>query len=265
VFQSATDLASRLVWFDGNGKPLGRISGTGLKDPRLSPDGRRLAITSDDAHNGSHFIRVYDLARGVSTRVTDSGQEEFPFWGSDGKSIVYMGRNRASACLCRVPADASSAPTTLLEGAVMPNDWTRHLAPTFGGAFRAELLTGAAVAKYAAARREAGAAIATTNRELALLRRALRLGYESEPQLVRKVPKIRLLPGEDANARQEFASAEQLERLRQEAAKHSLWLRTFLELASTIGWRHRELLNLRVSMFDKVDGTLTLPGAMNGL
>ncbi len=82
VFQSATDLASRLVWFDANGKPLGRISETGLKDPRLSPDGYRLAVSSDDAHNGSHFIRVYDLKRGVSTRVTDSGQEEFPSWSA---------------------------------------------------------------------------------------------------------------------------------------------------------------------------------------
>jgi eukaryotic-like serine/threonine-protein kinase len=123
VFQAATDVASRLVWFDTEGKPLGRISETGLKDPRLSSDGHRLVVTSDDAHNGSHFIRVYDLPRGVSTRITDSGQEQFPSWSPDGKSIVYMGRHGASACLCRVPADASSGPITLLEGAVMPNDW----------------------------------------------------------------------------------------------------------------------------------------------
>jgi len=123
VFQSATDLASRLMWFDARGKPLGRITETGLKDPRLSPDGHRLAVTSDDAHNGNHFIRVYDLARGVSTRVTDSGQEEFPVWSPDGTSIVYMGHHGTTACLCRVPADSSSAPITLLQGALSPNDW----------------------------------------------------------------------------------------------------------------------------------------------
>lgn len=123
VFQAATDLASRLVWFDAAGKAIGRISETGLKDPRFSPDGHSLAVSSDDAHNGSHFIRVYDLDRGVSTRITDAGQEEFPFWSPDSKSIAYMGRHAAGPCICRVSADASGAPTTLLEGVIMPNDW----------------------------------------------------------------------------------------------------------------------------------------------
>ena len=124
VFQSAADLASRLVWFDASGKAVGRISETGLKDPRLSPDGQRVAVSSDDAHNGSRFIRVYDLKRGVSTRLTDSGQEEFPLWSPDGKSVMYLGRPRGGdACIYRVAADASAPPVTVLKGPILANDW----------------------------------------------------------------------------------------------------------------------------------------------
>ncbi len=124
VFQSAADLGSRLIWFDASGKAIGRISETGLMDPRLSPDGQHVAVSSDDAHNGSRLIRAHDLKRGVSTRLTDSGQEEFPLWSPDGKSVVYLGRPHVGdACICRVAADASAPPVTVLKGPILANDW----------------------------------------------------------------------------------------------------------------------------------------------
>src|SRR6516162_11907280 len=52
VFQSVADSASRLVWYDQNGKELGQLPQVGYKDPDLSPDGRFLAVSSDDEHNG---------------------------------------------------------------------------------------------------------------------------------------------------------------------------------------------------------------------
>jgi Tol biopolymer transport system component len=124
AFQSAADLGSRLVWFDANGKMIGRINETGLNDPRLSPDSQRVAVSSDDAHNGSRFIRVYDLKRGVSTRLTDSGQEEFPLWSPDGKSVLYLGRpQEGDASIGRVAADGSKPPVTVLKGPFLANDW----------------------------------------------------------------------------------------------------------------------------------------------
>src|SRR6202035_12888 len=51
VFQSAADTPSRMVWFDSSGKELGQLSETGYKDPNLSPDGRFLAVSSDDERN----------------------------------------------------------------------------------------------------------------------------------------------------------------------------------------------------------------------
>jgi serine/threonine protein kinase len=124
VFQSAAASASRLVWYDQNGKELGQLSQVGYKDPALSPDGRFLAVSSDDEHNGKHYIRVYDLNRGISTRVTDSGDEHYPLWSRDGKRIAYRTGGIASDSY-EIPADGSGPPKILLKSDVRagPQDW----------------------------------------------------------------------------------------------------------------------------------------------
>jgi hypothetical protein len=45
AFQSTSDSSSRLVWFSPSGKELGQIAEAVYKDPRLSPDGRFLAVS----------------------------------------------------------------------------------------------------------------------------------------------------------------------------------------------------------------------------
>ena len=67
IFQSLSDAASELVWFDRSGRETGRIAESGLSAPELSPDGRFLAATSDDGRNGRTTIRILDLGRGIST------------------------------------------------------------------------------------------------------------------------------------------------------------------------------------------------------
>jgi Tol biopolymer transport system component len=127
VFQSAADASSRLAWFDVIGKELGQLPETGYKDPHLSPDGRFLAVASDDERNGKHFIRIYDLERGISTRLTGEGTDEFPTWTRDGKHIAYLtgGASGSSISINEVSADGSGHPRVLLEGGMMiPNDWS---------------------------------------------------------------------------------------------------------------------------------------------
>jgi Tol biopolymer transport system component len=86
-----------LVWYEPKRKELGQLSQVGYKDPAFSPDGHLLAVSSDDEHNGKHFIRVYDLKRGISTRVTDGGVEHYPLWSRDGTRIAYRTGGLASA------------------------------------------------------------------------------------------------------------------------------------------------------------------------
>jgi serine/threonine protein kinase len=122
VFQSAGDAPARLVWYDTAGKELGQFPESGYEGPQFSPDGRSLAVYADDEHNGKHFIRVYDLKRGISTRLTEGGNESNPVWSRDGKSIAYRD---ASLNIEEVPADASGAPRPVVKGTnLIPCDWS---------------------------------------------------------------------------------------------------------------------------------------------
>ena len=119
VFQSAADTSSRLIWFDRTGKELGQISVAGCSFPRVSPDGRMLLVSSDDERNGKYFLRIYDLARGVSTRLTEGGNEEEAAWSRDGRRIAYVTGTANASYLYDLPADKSSAPQLLIAGARM--------------------------------------------------------------------------------------------------------------------------------------------------
>jgi eukaryotic-like serine/threonine-protein kinase len=126
VFQSATDSASQLVWFEPSGKEIAQIPGAGYQNPAISPDGRSLAVSSDDGHNGKYFIRVYDLKRGVSTRLTDSGEDEVPIWTRDGKRITYGAEHGAAVPIKDIPADGSAPSNVLVTGdQVVPCDWSQ--------------------------------------------------------------------------------------------------------------------------------------------
>jgi len=138
VFQSAADSPSRLVWYDSAGKELGQFPEIGYEGPQFSADGRSLAVYSDDEHDGKHFIRVYDLARGISTRITEGGNESNPVWSRDGKFIAFRD---ASLNIEEVPTDGSGPPRPLVTGTnVIPCDWSAdghliYMTVEGGGAF----------------------------------------------------------------------------------------------------------------------------------
>jgi integrase len=103
---------------------------------------------------------------------------------------------------------------------------------------------------YIDARLKEGASNATINREFAALRTSFRLG-----QLPR-VPKFPHL--KENNARTGFIEQHQFERLVRETRE--LWLRLFLELAFTYGWRRAELLGLKVEQADLLTRSIRLAG-----
>jgi Tol biopolymer transport system component len=57
-------------------------------EPRLSPDGRRLALTITATRNTD--VWVYDIARGALSRLTFEGTNAAPLWTPDGKRITYQ-------------------------------------------------------------------------------------------------------------------------------------------------------------------------------
>jgi eukaryotic-like serine/threonine-protein kinase len=78
--------------------------------PRLSPDGRRLAMYVIDTGTD---IWVYDLAGKTLSRLTFDGSARFPIWTPDGHAIVYT-RTGNGLDLARVPSDGSAPAEALL-------------------------------------------------------------------------------------------------------------------------------------------------------
>lgn len=128
-----------------------------------------------------------------------------------------------------------------------------HLKPAFGNVLAANLTTDA-ISAYIRQRQTEGAANATINRELATLRRAFNLGRRCTPPKVRVVPYFPML--KEDNVRRGFVEDADFSKMTAEASE--LWLRTFLEMAYTYGWRRSELLGLRVRQVNLSHRTIRL-------
>jgi dipeptidyl aminopeptidase/acylaminoacyl peptidase len=85
--------ASQLVWVDRVGRDLGApLAPPGLYYyPRLSHDGRRVAVDISDPVRGNGDIWIFDLARGVPNRLTfDPPNETAPLWSPDDSEILFQ-------------------------------------------------------------------------------------------------------------------------------------------------------------------------------
>jgi serine/threonine-protein kinase len=97
---------SRLVWVSRNGaeQPVAAPSHTYLV-PRLSPDGRRVAMTIAEQESQTW---LYDLSRETSTRFTFEGNYNLnPLWTPDGKRIAFESNKEGPPNLFWQLADGS--------------------------------------------------------------------------------------------------------------------------------------------------------------
>ena len=84
------DSSATVQWLDTTGKqePLLASPGAYVGTPRVSPDGKRIAITIQDGSNQD--IWVYEPERDAMTRLTSGGGIfANPVWTRDGRYVVY--------------------------------------------------------------------------------------------------------------------------------------------------------------------------------
>ena len=106
---------SQLLWFDRQGKQLGKVGGEELySTPAMSPDGTRVAV--DISASGNSDIWIFDLSRGTKTRLTfGPASNRNPLWTPDGESIVFSSNRKGLYHIYRKAADNSGPEEVVLE------------------------------------------------------------------------------------------------------------------------------------------------------
>jgi Tol biopolymer transport system component len=96
--------------------------------PRLSPDGSRLALSV--LRDGNWDIWVYDLDRGVATRITfGEGYDADPAWSPDGRWLSFASDRDGGMTVYRKHADGSGQAEQLIEPDVIPNPFPNSWSP----------------------------------------------------------------------------------------------------------------------------------------
>ncbi len=101
-----------IVWVDRGGaeQALG-VPARPYRRPRLSPDGSRLAVMIDDDRPD---VWIFDLSRGVLSRLTSGWTHASPIWTPDGLWLTFRSGPAGDFNIAWMPADGSRPEKQLL-------------------------------------------------------------------------------------------------------------------------------------------------------
>jgi serine/threonine protein kinase/Tol biopolymer transport system component len=118
---------SRLVWLDRAGREIETVgTPAAYWDPRLSHDGRRLAVAVEDSR-GNSDIWIHDLSRKISSRFTfDPDSDVAPIWSPDDSRIVFSSYRRGPGDLYQKVSTGAGSEELLLATPQrkIPSDWS---------------------------------------------------------------------------------------------------------------------------------------------
>ncbi len=130
IYQPRSALVgSRLAWFDRSGKEIGSLGAPGNPaNPRISPDGKRVALDITDSKTGNTDVWIYESSRGTATRFTfDPSEEINPIWAPDASRIVFASNLGARTFeLYQKDSIGSGSQELLFKSAegMLPADWS---------------------------------------------------------------------------------------------------------------------------------------------
>jgi serine/threonine-protein kinase len=114
-FQSGTQLSRVVIAGAGGNRTVLLDEPREYGFPRLSPDGRQLALTVGTADHRDIWLR--DLEAGTLTRLTTEGTtNERPEWSPDGTRVLYRTDRGVRTSIWWSPADRSGEAAPLLSG-----------------------------------------------------------------------------------------------------------------------------------------------------
>jgi len=117
VWASARAADLELAWFSRDGRKLETlpIAPGKVMQPRLSPDGKKLAFTR--AAKGTADIWLLDFESRATTQLTtDPGYDESPSWSVDGHALAYDGRVGEDSGIVLATIDGSRSPRVAVSG-----------------------------------------------------------------------------------------------------------------------------------------------------
>jgi Tol biopolymer transport system component len=127
VYVAKSTSSRSLVWLNRNGTPgatLATIPPGAYEDPRLSPDGRRVLLTTRSDDGQSSDIWVYDIASGRNDRITSDGTSLMGVWGPGGTQIAYSSGQMGNLEAWVKSSDGSGEPRQLTRlGGQVHVDW----------------------------------------------------------------------------------------------------------------------------------------------
>jgi eukaryotic-like serine/threonine-protein kinase len=121
---------SQLTWFDRRGKQLGTVGPPELvANPKLSPDGRRVAVDQTDIDGRHVNIWIHELTSDAAARIGfGPWLEQVTVWSPDGKQVIYTANEKLFFSLYMKNADGSGSAENIMDFGTPqqgPWDWSR--------------------------------------------------------------------------------------------------------------------------------------------
>jgi eukaryotic-like serine/threonine-protein kinase len=125
---ASSEASAELTWLNRSGERLSSVRPPSqYADFRLSPGDDRLAIAEVDPQTHRPDIRVLDLKRGSTLRVTyDAATDASPVWSPDGQHLIFRSNRSGLHDLYERLANGTGQSTLLLRtsNAKYPTDWS---------------------------------------------------------------------------------------------------------------------------------------------